>query len=153
MTTIEKPPMPKAMMRISGSTTFRNIHRFLLRASGGRIGSRINGMETLLLTTTGRKSGSERTVPLLSLPDGDARVVVATNSGADTNPAWWHNLQADPNATVEVGGERHRVRARSATSEEAARLWPVITETNEVIAYYPQITDRRMPMVYLEPVR
>ena len=89
------------------------LHNSLYRATGGRIGGGIPGSgPVLLLTTNGRKTGRERTVPLLYLHDGEDIVLVASNGGTATHPTWWLNLKANPLATVEVGNRRLRVRAR-----------------------------------------
>jgi deazaflavin-dependent oxidoreductase (nitroreductase family) len=128
-----------------------HVHTALYRATGGRIGHSAGRITNLLLTTRGRKSGAERTVPLAYMADGDAFVVVASNGGADRNPAWWLNLQADPHATVEVGDRTVPVKAREATTEEHARLWPQLKAGNPFYANYEIITERRIPVVMLEP--
>ena len=128
-------------------------HRFVLKASRGRFGWRLLGMEVIALTTTGRKSGAERTVLLTSpIKDGDAIVVIASRGGDTKNPAWFLNLSADPN----VGVSRRRrpaepMIARVANPEERERLWPRITK---VYKYYDGSQDRagrEIPVVLLEP--
>src|SRR5262249_37095425 len=98
------------------------------RLSGGRLGGSLSGRPMLLLTTVGRRSGRERTLPLLYVEDGGRWVVVASNAGDERDPAWWLNLRARPEAAVQAGRERHAVRARRATPEEEARLWPRLLE-------------------------
>lgn len=152
MTADIHPPLPRPVMRLINSRAYRTAHRWLFRWSGGRLGARINSMETLLLTTRGRKSGRQHTVPLLCLPDGDALVVVASNGGAGSHPSWWHNLQAHPEVAVETRAGIQQMKARPATAPEQARMWPHLTETNELYAYYPHVTERTIPLVYLEPL-
>jgi deazaflavin-dependent oxidoreductase (nitroreductase family) len=99
------------------------LHRLLYRASGGRIGGRLWDLPVVLLTTTGRQSGKQRTVPLCSLRDGDDVVVIASYGGLDRPPAWWLNLEANPQAELLNGRERRTVTARNAGPEERSRLW------------------------------
>src|SRR3954447_11725774 len=99
--------------------------------SGGRIGGRIKRAKVLLLHHRGRKSGKERVTPLLYLADGADLVVVASKGGTDKHPAWFHNLMASPETTVEVGRDKRRVRAHAAGDEERDRLWP------ELVRVYP----------------
>jgi deazaflavin-dependent oxidoreductase (nitroreductase family) len=126
-------------------------NRRLYRASGGKIGGSFRGAPVLLLTTTGRKSGKQRTMPLLYLREGDAFVVVASEGGAERNPAWFLNLQANPAVEVEVGRAKEQRRARAATDEERARLWPRLVEMYPPYEAYQQKTARKIPVVLLEP--
>lgn len=106
----------------------------------------------LLLTTTGRKSGKKRTIPLLYLEDGENLVVVASNGGTATHPSWWLNLRVDPEATVEIGGRKLRVRAEKALPEEKERLWPRLVAMYGGYEAYQRRTDREIPVVVLRPV-
>jgi deazaflavin-dependent oxidoreductase (nitroreductase family) len=108
-------------------------------------------MPVLLLTTTGRRSGRARTTPLTYFEDGDALVIVASNGGEDSPPAWWLNLTAHPEATIVIGARSRSVTARAATDEERERLWPIITATHPGYAAYAQRTVRPIPVVLLEP--
>ena len=105
------------------------VHRAALRASGNRVGAQFGGMPSLELTTVGRKSGKPRSVMLTSpLRDGDAYVVVASRGGDDVHPAWYLNLCDNPAVEVQVVGQpKQAMRARVATAEERARMWPIIT--------------------------
>jgi deazaflavin-dependent oxidoreductase (nitroreductase family) len=103
----------------------------------------------LLLTTTGRKSGRERTIPLLYLQDGEELVVVASNGGAPRHPAWWLNLEANPRATVEVGDRKLRVRAEQASPEEKERLWPKLVAMYSSYEDYQKRTEREIPVIIL----
>jgi F420H(2)-dependent quinone reductase len=129
------------------------LHNFLYRITGGRIGGSVPWSgPVLLLTTNGRKTGRERTVPLLYLHDGEDIVLVASNGGTATHPAWWLNLKANPVATVEVGNRRLRVRAREAGPEEKERLWPRLVEMYGGYESYRERTDREIPVVLLHLV-
>jgi len=127
------------------------VHRALYSASGGRIGSRIWGLEIVLLTTTGRRSGRARTVPLCSLRDGDSFVVIGSYGGLDRSPSWWLNLRHEPRATVQLGRTRHDVMAREAQSGERERLWTQLTARAPGYLDYQRRTTRLIPIVLLEP--
>lgn len=129
---------------------FTKLHRAVYRKTGGRIGARIGGTDMLLLTTTGRKTGLERTIPLACYPRGDDIVIVASNNGQDRHPGWWLNLQKNPDAKVRFGREDRRMRAREATGEERDRLWPWLVEQMPRYAQYEQKTSRLIPVVVLE---
>ena len=129
---------------------FWRIHPKIFRWSGGRIGRSMMGMPILVLTTRGRKSGLERTRALTYLPRGDDFVVFASNLGGEKHPLWWLNLEADPNAAVEVGGERIPVRAREAEAEEREALWQAINAKVPDYDVYQAQTPRRIPVVVLE---
>ncbi len=127
-----------------------HLHRAIYRATGGRIGSRLGGLDMLLLTVTGRKSGEPRTVPLACFPDGDDRVVVASNNGQDTDPAWWLNLSANPVASVTLGKNSWPVVAELADPEQRARLWPLLKGLNPAYVNYEMKTRREIPVVILK---
>lgn len=126
-------------------------HIALYRLTGGRIGGRVRGVDCLLLHHVGRKSGQSRVNPLLYIRDGENLVIVASKGGAPKHPAWWLNLQANPETTVELPGEKRRVRARQANPEERARIWPRLTEVWPDYDAYQARTDREIPVVILEP--
>ena len=102
-------------------------------------------------TTTGRKSGKEHTVPLLYLPDGENLVVVGSNGGTATHPAWWLNLTANPEVGVEIGDRKLRVRAEKAGPEEKARLWKELVAMYRSYEDYRRRTDRDIPVMLLKP--
>ena len=126
-------------------------HTFIYRRTGGRFGSSGGGLSHLLLTTTGRKSGKARTCPLTYLRDADNYIMVASNGGSDTPPAWFFNLTADPAVTLEVEGVEMRARARIASNEERPRLWAELKAYNPFYGDYEQITDRTIPVIVCEP--
>jgi F420H(2)-dependent quinone reductase len=129
------------------------LHTVAYRATGGRIGQRIPGVgKMLLLDHVGAKSGTKRTSPLLYFRDGDTVVVVASKGGFPKHPAWYHNLMANPDTTVQIGSERRPVHARTANSEERERLWPVALKTYRGYAdYQARSKGREIPLVILEP--
>lgn len=129
------------------------LHTRVYRLTGGRIGHHSGAFANLLLTTTGRRSGRARTVTLTYMPDGDTYVLVASNGGTDQHPAWWLNLQAMPEAEVQVGDATVRVVARTAERAERARLWPMLKAYNPFYAAYEELTTREIPVVILRPAR
>ena len=127
-------------------------HRLLFRVTGGRVGTERagTGLGTLFLTTTGRTSGQPRGTAVFYVEDDGRQVVVASNAGANRDPAWWRNLQAVPRATVDLAGEHFAVRARRATGNEAADLWPRLIAAHPPFATYRAGVDREIPVVILE---
>lgn len=128
------------------------VHAWLYRLTDGAIGHTAGHPTNLLLTTTGRRSGEARTVPLTYLADGPNLVLVASNGGADRHPAWWLNLKTAPRATIQIGSRMLAVVARRADAAEWARLWPRLKDVNPFYARYERITARQIPVVILEPV-
>jgi deazaflavin-dependent oxidoreductase (nitroreductase family) len=126
-------------------------HVRLYRLSRGRIGGRVRGVDILLLDHVGRRSGKRRTTPLLYIEDGENLVIVASKGGSPKHPAWWVNLRANPETAVQVGGERRRIRAREAEGSERERLWPRVVEAWPDYENYQRRTERRIPVVVLEP--
>lgn len=129
---------------------FGDEHVRRYRETGGEVGHIWNGVPTLLLTTTGRRSGIQHTAPLIYGQDGDAYVVVASKGGAPAHPAWYLNLDAQPAVELQVAAERFPARARTATADERARLWPLMTSIWPAYDDYRAKTDREIPVVVLE---
>lgn len=127
------------------------LHRFVYTASRGRIGGRAGRLHFLLLEHTGRKSGRRYEAPLLYMPDGERFVVVASNAGDARDPAWWKNLQAQPETRARVGTRRLAVRARGVEGSERAELWRRLLEGWPEYARYERRTTRPLPVVVLEP--
>ena len=144
--------MAVAIRRNGVTELFWRAHTAVFRLTGGRIGGKMMGMPVLLLTTTGRRSKTPRTVALMHVEDGPRFVVIASNAGEDRHPAWWLNLQADPVATVERRDTTTRVRAREATGEERERLWARAVAIYDGYTAYAARTRRHIPVVVLEPV-
>ena len=105
----------------------------------------------LLLDHVGAKSGIKRTTPLVYVADGDRIVLVASKGGHPKNPAWFHNLRANPETTIQVGRERRAVRARVASAKERTRLWRKAVKTYSGYAGYEKRTEREIPLIILEP--
>ncbi len=127
-------------------------HVAVYRATGGRVGHTFPGAPPmLLLDHVGRKSGTKRTSALAYLANGDDVVVVASKGGHPEDPAWFLNVRANPDTTVQIGSERRRVRARVASPEEHARLWPQVVRTYRGFRGYQERTARTIPLVILEP--
>jgi deazaflavin-dependent oxidoreductase (nitroreductase family) len=120
------------------------------RATGGKVGGIWEGRPLLLLTTTGAKSGQRRTTPVMYLPDGDRLLVFATKAGAPTNPAWYHNLIAYPEVTVEVGTETYEATATPLTGEERDRLYAKQASLYPQFGEYQARATRKIPVIALE---
>jgi deazaflavin-dependent oxidoreductase (nitroreductase family) len=110
-------------------------------------------LPTLLLTTTGRRSGKTRTMPLIYGESGGSYVIVASKGGAPKHPAWYLNLDAGPEVGVQVGTKRFTAKARTASGEERQRLWQQMAEIYPPYRDYQKKTDREIPVVVLDPVR
>ena len=120
------------------------------RAHGGKVGGPFEGAPMVLLTTIGAKSGTQRTTPLVYLPDGDRVVVFASMAGAPTNPAWYHNLVANPSVIIEVGDQRSGATATVLTGEERDRLYAEQASRMPAFAEYQAKAGRVIPVVALE---
>lgn len=125
----------------------RNIAEF--RDNGGKLGGPFEGAPVLLLTTTGAKSGQPRTSPMMYLPEGDRIFVFASNEGKDNHPSWYHNLRANPSATVEVGTETFPVTATEITGAEHDRLYDIQAQRYPGFAGYRERTERVIPVIEL----
>jgi deazaflavin-dependent oxidoreductase (nitroreductase family) len=147
-------PLTKKIMKLMSRA-----HVPVFKLTNGRIGSkwRVGAgfkkpVPTLLLEHTGRKSGRLFTTPLLYLDDGADVVIVASQGGLPSNPQWFANLEAHPDTQIHLRGERARpVRARVASPEEKADLWPRLVELYADFASYQAWTEREIPVVILEP--
>ena len=118
-------------------------------ANAGKVGGPFEGIPLLLLTTTGARSGQRRTTPVGYMPDGDRLAIFATRGGLPTNPSWYYNLVAHPEATVEVGTETFEVTAVVITGEERDRLYARQVERAPVFAEYQAKTTRKIPVISL----
>ncbi|WP_052423668.1 nitroreductase family deazaflavin-dependent oxidoreductase [Nonomuraea candida] len=119
------------------------------RANEGRVGGMFEGAPLVLLTTTGAKSGKPFTTPVMYMTDGDRYIVIASNAGADNHPAWYHNLRATPEATVEVGTEKFEAKAEFVEGDERDRLYAAMVEREPGFAEYEAKTTRRIPVIAL----
>ena len=130
------------------------VHEKLYVASDGRVGHKMIGVPTLLLRTTGRRSGATRTNGLVYARDGGDYLVVPSNGGADRAPAWLHNLQANPSVEIQIGRERQPATARviGLSDPDYPRLWQIVNENNrDRYTAYQQQTARQIPVVALTP--
>ena len=125
---------------------------FLYNVSGGRIGGKMGKVPVLLLTTTGRKTGKQRTLPLIYIMDGSAYVITASAGGADKNPGWFFNIRSNPQATIQVKDKHIKVMAEIAGQEKKSELWARLVEVAPNFAGYEKRTSREIPMVILHPV-
>ena len=135
--------------------TFHHIDPLVYRLSDGRFTmlSLIGGLPVILLTTTGAKSGKQRTVPLTGIPDGDRYAVIASNWGKKQFPAWYHNLKANPRVTVDQGGKSRAYNAREATPEEYESYWNrAISLYSGYKEYKKRAGGRKIPVIVLEPL-
>ena len=130
---------------------FVPVHAFLFRLSGGRILGRLEGAGVLILVTKGRKSGEPRSSPLLyfRFEESDDLIVVASNYGQDRHPAWYLNVTADPDVSVETSGERFAAEAHIPQGQERAALYDKVVAANPRFATYRASTHREIPVVAL----
>jgi F420H(2)-dependent quinone reductase len=128
-----------------------SVHAGVYRATGGKLFGRMGQSPILLLNTVGRKSGKKRATPLLYVVDGEDFVIIASKGGAPTHPAWYLNLMANPDATVEVEDRKVRVRAEEVDGEEKARLWQKMAELYPTYDDYQKKTKRQIPLLVLRP--
>jgi deazaflavin-dependent oxidoreductase (nitroreductase family) len=126
-----------------------HVDRYL--ATDGEEGHDWQGTQTLILETTGRKSGKQRLTPLIYGRHGNDYLVVASKGGTPENPDWYHNLAANPEVEIQVKGEKMRAHARTATPDEKAELWSIMTKEWPDYDEYQTKTDRDIPVVVLEP--
>lgn len=131
---------------------FGKVHSLLYRLSGGRLGARMGWIDVALVEVVGRKSGKLRTVPIACYPHRDSVVVSASNSGMERHPAWYLNMQANPEVMVQLGRERFAAVAEEVPEEERDALWEKIVKINKHQGEYLSNTERRIPLVYLRRV-
>jgi F420H(2)-dependent quinone reductase len=127
------------------------IHIFLYRLTGGKFGGKMGGNEVLLLNAVGRKSGKQRTNPVMFIRDGGAYVITASAGGAPSNPDWYYNLRAHPQTTIQVMEQRINVTASEADPSERERLWAKLISQSPQFKGYETKTTRKIPMVILYP--
>jgi len=128
-----------------------SVHAGVYRATGGKLFGRMGKSPILILNTVGRKSGKKRATPLLYAVDGENFVIIASKGGAPSHPAWYLNLMANPDATVEVKGREVRVTAEQVEGEEKMRLWQKMAELYPTYDDYQKKTERQIPLLILRP--
>ena len=134
-----------------GIKAFSGFHRIVYSLTGGRLLGVVAGAPVLLLTTTGHRTGKQRTKPLLYLMEDGAYVVVASYAGRLANPAWYRNLQSHPDALIQVNHRRLLVMAETVPADVRAGLWPKLTAMYPGYADYQARTRREIPVVILRP--
>jgi deazaflavin-dependent oxidoreductase (nitroreductase family) len=138
--------MPAGMLRALGKLNVP-----VYRLTRGRLLGKVGRAPVLLLTSTGRRSGQQRTAPVLYLPDGERVIVIGSNAGNTRAPAWSFNLKANPDAHVQIGGTHRDVRARLAEGEERAELWRKVNAQYAGFEDYDERTSRDIGVFVLEP--
>ena len=146
---MQVPSVGRIMVELQKGVTA--LHRAGMQSPLGPVLRRVGGQEFLVLHTTGRRSGAPRSTPLSFTQDGESFVVIASNGGARRHPDWYLNLQAAPDATVEVRGERLPVRAATATGDDRDRLWRRAARSYPGYVAYQLRTGRQIPVVRLSP--
>lgn len=144
-----------AVTKVNKTATkqFSALHQWVYRTSGGRLGGSMGGAQVVLVTTKGRKSGTEHTVPVYAVPHAAGWAMVASFSGHDAHPAWYLNLLAQPESQIQVGGESHRTVMRQVEGDERDEVWGKMVAMYPAYAEYQAATQRRIPVVVLEPAR
>lgn len=130
---------------------FARAHVWAYQRTGGVLGARLLWLPAALITTTGRRTGRERTTATLCLRDGDRIVLPASFGGRDHDPAWYLNIKDDPDVRVQFGSDERDMTARDATPEERNRYWPKLTRMYPPYRGYREATDRVIPLVICEP--
>lgn len=131
--------------------TLSRSHTFLYRRTGGRVGKKFSGMSVLLLTTTGRKSGKQRTTTLSYLRDGDDYLIAGSKGGSESNPAWYLNLDATREVRVQVGSEVFAANASVTEGDDRDRLYERFKALDDEYVKYESQTERTIPVVRLTP--
>jgi deazaflavin-dependent oxidoreductase (nitroreductase family) len=142
--TVDRHTVKDALFRLG-----TGLHTALYRRTGGKIAGQMFKRPMMLLTSTGRTSGQPRTTPLMCIKDGDRFLAVASFGGDDRDPQWFKNLQANPEASIELEGETIPVRATVATPDEKTALWPKVLAAYKGYADYQRKTSRDIPVVIL----
>lgn len=140
--------MAKSFFRI-----FMALGTYLYKISNGKIGGRLPGLEVLLLTTTGRKTGKKRTTPLGYFKDGQGSyVIIGSNAGFDSHPAWFYNLKSQPHVTIQIKDKQLDVNAEVAEPDKRSQLWGQLIKLAPFYDNYTKKTSREIPIVILHPV-
>ena len=145
--------VPIVSSRIGASFFRKWLHRVdvpLLRLTGGRV-SFASGYPVLLLTTTGAKSGKERTVPLLYVERDDGFAIIGTRFGSQQHPGWYHNLRKKPEAVVEIKGKRYECASRETDGDERVEIWKAASQMYEGYDAYAPRANRKIPVLVLTP--
>lgn len=130
---------------------FMAVHVWIYRLSGGKLGGTMRGFKVLLLTTTGRKSGKTYTTPLGRFDHEDGYIIVASNAGQPTHPAWYYNLKSNPHVTVQVLDRVIPATAEVLSGEARMEAWRQVITTAPLYANYEKQTTREIPLILLHP--
>lgn len=131
---------------------FLGFHIFVYRLTNGRIMGAMGAMKVLLLTTTGRKTGQKRTIPITYMLDEQNNyVITASNGGQSSHPGWFFNLKTNSQATLQIGNKQITAVAEIASPEKRNQLWPKLIHMAPGYAQYEKQTTREIPMVILKP--
>jgi deazaflavin-dependent oxidoreductase (nitroreductase family) len=131
---------------------FMAFNSFLIRVSGGRLGSKLGSQTILILHTVGRRSGTARSTPIAYFEYKDKYLLVGSNWGRDKQADWYVNLKKEPRAKIDVKGKKIKVKAREALGDEYDTLWKFATEKHPQYLDYQKMTKRRIPIVTLDPI-
>lgn len=148
-----KPPPPSSSRIWKAFNGLTRFNTFIYRLSGGRVGNKLPGTNApvILVHHVGKRSGTERTTPLIGLADGDRWLIVASKGGTDKHPAWYHNLRANPETEIEVGREKIPVTARQIEGEEKSAAWGKLVEVYPPYDEYQEFAgDRVIPVLSLD---
>ena len=126
------------------------VHVFLYRLTGGKIGGRMVGAPVMLLTSTGRKTGKQRQMPLLFVTHPQGWVIAASSGGTPADPHWWINLKASPKTTIQIMGETHPVTASEVKGKDYDKLWKQLVDLYAGYEEYAARTSRKIPVVLLK---
>jgi deazaflavin-dependent oxidoreductase (nitroreductase family) len=129
------------------------IYASLYRLTNGKIGGTVVGLKVLLLSTTGRKTGKQRTKPLCYFEEGPDYVIIASNGGADKHPEWFLNLKSDPNVKVRIEETEFSARAEVSDPKTRQRLWQKLISLSPYYIKYEKRTKRQIPMILLHPIK
>jgi len=127
---------------------FGRVHKLLYKLSGGRFGARMGWIDVALVTTTGRKTGKQRMVPIACYPYRDSVAVSASNSGMESHPAWYLNMLANPRVTVQLGKETFEAMAEEVAADEREALWATVVKINKHQGEYLAMVEREIPLVW-----
>lgn len=142
--------MAQTKMNKTAARIFTGLHGSIYKLTKGKVGGKMAGGNIIVLETKGRKSGKVRQRPLIALDHPDGWAIVASFSGHDEHPGWFHNLQADPTATIRLGSDSYRVKARVTSGGERTELWDKLTAIYADYDEYQAVTERKIPVVVLE---
>ena len=131
---------------------FSKFNVWVYRMSNGKMLGTMQGAPVCLVTMTGRKSGKERTLPLIHIRRGDDVILIASQGGMAKNPVWYYNIAANPDIVVQTGGDVRRMRARQASDAEKEEIWPLAVDTYKDFDIYQARTERNIPVFICEPV-